>query len=230
MVQFLGGAQNAVILPYARADGQYDLSLARLITKLGESGIKARGLHTFRQPAKAIASADAILVNGGNSFCLVKAIHELGLIRPVRAAVARGVPYWGASAGSNVAGLSIRTTNDMPIVQPATFRSFGLVPFQINPHFVDAPPAEQAVRETREVRLREFLSVNDVTVLGLREESWLIVKGNTAQLRGTAGAALFQRDLPQRELKSGTEVSFLLLERSRFDVKPKAQSATMGLG
>ncbi len=135
--------------------------------------LEVTGLHTVPNPAASLAEADAIIVSGGNSFRLVAALHRFYLIDTVRSAIVGGVPYFGASAGANVASPTIRTTNDMPIVQPPSFAAFGLVPFQINPHYIDPPPPEARIGETREERLQEFLEENQVTVVALREESWL---------------------------------------------------------
>jgi dipeptidase E len=136
----------------------------------------------------------------------------------VRSAIDRGIPYFGASAGANVASPTIRTTNDMPIVQPPSFVAFDLVPFQINPHYVDPPPPEARIGETREERLNEFLEENDVTVVALREQSWLAVDGPSMHLRGTGGAVLFRRGAEPRQLTGGTDLSRLLRETPRYDV------------
>ena len=156
-------------------------------------------------------------MTGGNSFRLVSALHKLSLIDSVRSAIDSGVPYYGASAGANVACPTIRTTNDMPIVQPPSFAAFNLVPFQVNPHYIDPPPPEARIGETREERLQEFLEENHVTVVALREESWLVVDGPSMRLRGTGGAVLFRRGFDPAQVGGGADLSSLLLETPRFD-------------
>jgi dipeptidase E len=216
MLEHLHGARAAVMIPYAQSD--HDRATARFSDWLAPHGVDIIGVHTARDPAAAIANAEAIFVTGGNSFRLVAALHRLSLLGPVRSAIDRGIPYFGASAGANVACPTIRTTNDMPIVQPPSFVAFDLVPFQINPHYIDPPPPEARVGETREERLKEFLEENDVTIVALREQSWLAVDGPSMHLRGTGGAVVFRRGAEPRQLTGGTDLSRLLLETPRYDV------------
>jgi dipeptidase E len=212
VIEHLRGGLRAVMIPYAQSD--HDRATARFAEWLNPLGVEI----TADDPAAAIGAADAVFVTGGNSFRLVNSLHRLGLIEPVREAIERGVPYYGASAGSNVACPTIRTTNDMPIVQPPSFAAFNLVPFQINPHYIDPPPPEARIGETREERLREFLEENDVTVVGLREQSWLEIDGPSMRLVGTGGAVLFRRDAEPQQLRGGADLSALLLETPRYDV------------
>jgi dipeptidase E len=216
MLEHLRGARTAVMIAYAQSD--HDRATARFSDWLAPHGVEITGVHSAGDPAAAIASAQAIFVTGGNSFRLVAALHRLSLLGPVRSAIDRGIPYFGASAGANVACPTIRTTNDMPIVQPPSFVAFDLVPFQINPHYIDPPPPEARIGETREERLNEFLEENDVTVVALREQSWLAVDGPSMHLRGTGGAVLFRRGAEPRQLTGGTDLSRLLLETPRYDV------------
>jgi dipeptidase E len=216
MLEHLRGARTAVMIPYAQSD--HDRATARFGDWLAPHGVEITGVHTAGDPAAAIANAEAIFVTGGNSFRLVATLHRLSLLGPVRSAIDRGIPYFGASAGANVACPTIRTTNDMPIVQPPSFVAFDLVPFQINPHYVDPPPPEARIGETREERLNEFLEENDVTVVALREQSWLAVDGPSMHLRGTGGAVLFRRGAEPRQLTGGTDLSRLLRETPRYDV------------
>ncbi len=214
--EFLNGARRAVFLPYAVHD--YDAYTTRMTKRFGSIGVTLTGLHSFDSPAVGIRGADAIVVGGGNSFRLIKTLHELGLIEPVRQAVQSGVPYWGSSAGSNVACPTIRTTNDMPIVEPPSLRAFALVPFQINPHYIDEPLKEGEVRETRETRIIEFLEENNVMVVGLREGSWIVATGeHSLRLRGPGGAVLFTRGRSRTELDPETDLSFLWRGPSLFD-------------
>jgi dipeptidase E len=216
VVEHLRGARKAVMIPYAQSD--HDQATARFVEWLAPHGIEIAGVHACADPAAAIAEAEAIFVTGGNSFRLVSALHRLSLIDPVRAAIESGIPYFGASAGANVACPTIRTTNDMPIVQPPSFAAFNLVPFQINPHYIDPPPPEARVGETREERLTEFLEENDAMVVALREQSWLEVDGSSMRLRGTGGAVLFRRGAEARQVTGGADLSRLLLEAPRYDV------------
>jgi dipeptidase E len=215
VVDHLRGARRAVMIPYAQSD--HDRATARFAEWLAPHGVEITGVHNVDDPAAAIAAAEAIFVTGGNSFRLVSALHRMGLIDPVREAIERGVPYYGASAGANVACPSIRTTNDMPIVQPPSFEAFNLVPFQINPHYIDPPLPEARIGETREERLREFLEENHVTVVALREQSWLEIDGPSMRLVGTGGAVLFRRAAEPEQLTAGADLSALLLETPRYD-------------
>jgi dipeptidase E len=216
VLEHLRGARRAVMIPYAQSD--HDRATARFAEWLSPHGVEITGLHTSDDPAAAIAGADAIFVTGGNSFRLVSALHRRALIGPVRSAIDRGVPYFGASAGANVACPTIRTTNDMPVVQPPSFEAFDLVPVQINPHYVDPPPPEARIGETREERLREFLEENDVTVVALREQSWLEVDGPSMRLRGSGGAVIFRRGAEPAQVTAEADLSLMLLETPRYDV------------
>lgn len=220
VLDFLGG-RPLTFVPHALAD--HDAYTATVSRALAPHGVEVTGLHTAADPVAAIVSAEAVFVGGGNTFRLLDALQRLGLVAPLRERVAAGMPYMGASAGTNVAGATIRTTNDMPIAQPASFEALGLVPFQLNPHFIDADPASTHRGETREQRLTEFLEVNDALVLGLREGTWLAVDGGSASIGGTAvspaapgPAILFERGAAARELDGA--VDELLLARPRFDV------------
>jgi dipeptidase E len=215
VIDHLRGARRAVMIPYAQSD--HDYATARFQEWLAPQGVEISGVHTADDPAAAIGEAEAIFVTGGNSFRLVTALHRLSLIDAVRSAVDRGIPYYGASAGANVACPTIRTTNDMPIVQPPSFTAFNLVPFQINPHYIDPPPPEARIGETREERLLQFLEENDVVVVALREQSWLEVDGPHVGLRGTGGAVLFRRGAEPVQLSGGADLSSLLLETPRYD-------------
>jgi dipeptidase E len=215
MIEHLRGARRAVMIPYAQLD--HDRATARFSEWLTPYGVEVTGVHTSEDPRAAIAGAEAMFVTGGNSFRLVTALHKLSLIDPVRSAVSAGVPYLGASAGANVAGPTIRTTNDMPIVQPPSFAAFDLVPFQINPHYIDPPPPEDRVGETREERLLEFLEENDATIVALREQSWLEIDGASMRLRGSGGAVLFRRGAEPDQLSGDADLSALLAETPHYD-------------
>jgi dipeptidase E len=217
---FLDGA-TVTFVPYALAD--HDAYTAKVATALAPLGTQVTGLHTADDPRAAITRAAAVFVGGGNTFRLLDTLQRLDLVTALASRVREGLPYMGASAGTNIAGPSIRTTNDMPIAQPASFEALGLVPFQLNPHFLDADPTSTHRGETREQRLAEFLEVNDVPVLGLREGTWLTVEDDAAHIGGTAvssaapgPAVLFVRGAAPREVSG--DVSDLLTATPRFDV------------
>lgn len=211
----LGGARRAAFLPFAQADhAEYAGLMAERMARIGVAIVSA---HAAPVPAVAVEESDAILVGGGNTFRLLRALQQHALLDVIRTRVAAGVPYFGASAGSNVACPTIRTTNDMPIVETRTFDALNLVPFQINPHYLDPPPPELRAGETRQERLQEFLEENDVTVIGLREPSWVVVNDDRMALRGDGGAVLFQRGREPQALSSGADVSHLLAVPARFD-------------
>ncbi|MFF7336738.1 dipeptidase PepE [Streptomyces sp. NPDC008163] len=212
---FLPAGARLAFVPYALAD--HDTYTARVRGALEPAGITVRGVHEHADPAAALKDADAVFIGGGNSFRLLGALCRTGLREAVVDAVRAGLPYMGASAGTNMAAPTLRTTNDMPIVQPPSFATLGLVPFQINPHYLDPDPASTHKGETREERLTEFLEENDVPVLGLREGSWLRVENEAAHVEGARPARLFTRGAEPRELAAGTDVSHLLRTEPRFD-------------
>ncbi|NBE52403.1 dipeptidase PepE, partial [Streptomyces boluensis] len=188
---FLPAQARLAFVPYALAD--HDAYTARVRGALEGAGIAVHGVHEGGDPLAQLAAADAVFIGGGNSFRLLSALYRTGLRDAVREAVRAGLPYMGASAGTNMAAPTLRTTNDMPIVQPPSFETLGLVPFQINPHYLDPDPSSTHKGETREERLTEFLEENDVPVLGLREGSWLRVAGERASVEGGRPAGLCRR-------------------------------------
>ncbi|MFF0464824.1 dipeptidase PepE [Streptomyces mexicanus] len=212
---FLPPNARLAFVPYALAD--HDAYTAKVRTALADAGIDVRGVHEGGDPVARLAEADAVFVGGGNSFRLLSALYRTGLREALIERVGAGLPYMGASAGTNMAAPSLRTTNDMPIVQPPSFAALGLVPFQINPHYLDPDPHSTHKGETREERLTEFLEENDVPVLALREGSWLRVDGDRATVEGERDARLFTRGAAPREVPAGSDVSALLTVTGRFD-------------
>jgi dipeptidase E len=206
----LGPAIRRVLfVPYAVSDR--DRYAASMRTRFVQLGYELDSIHEAPGgPAAAIERADAIFIGGGNTFRLIDALWRERLIEPLRRRIAAGAPYLGASAGSNVACPTIRTTNDMPIVQPPSFEALGLVPFQINPHYQETPAGSRHMGETRDQRIAEFHEENDVPVLGLREGAWLDVDGPTIALGGSTGARLFRRGQPAVELPAGSRLDFRL--------------------
>lgn len=189
---FLGGGVSRVLfVPFALHDRAGYAAKAR--ERFGAMGYGLDSLHEAPDAVAAVEAAEAVFVGGGNTFRLLAALHDLGVVEPLRRRVAAGMPYLGTSAGSNVACPTIRTTNDMPIVEPPTFEALGLVPFQINPHYLDPDPASTHKGETREQRIREYHEENELPVVGLREGAMLRVEGDAVELRGTSGARLFRR-------------------------------------
>lgn len=193
-----------IFVPYARPSGiSYDDYTANVQSALAEKGIAVKGLHTFSDKKEAIKQAKAIFIGGGNTFLLLKTLYELDLIGDLKTAVAAGIPYVGTSAGSNLTGLTIGTTNDMPIVYPPSFDALQFLPFNLNPHYLDPDPNSTHKGETRETRINEFHQFNSQAVLGLREGSWLHVENGEIQLKGTLSARLFQQGEEPIELNPG---------------------------
>jgi len=204
---FLGPRRRLLFVPFALADtAGYSVKFRQ---RLAREGIEVEGLSldTGRQQ---LEEAQAVFTGGGNTFRLLARLQGAGLLDPLRHRVQAGLPYLGASAGSNLACPTIRTTNDMPIVEPAGFEALGVLPFQINPHYVDADPSSSHMGETRETRLREYLEENTLPVLGLREGAWLRREGAALHLEGANGARLFRRDTAPEELAPGADLGGLL--------------------
>jgi len=208
---FLGSqALNCLFIPYAGVSINFDDYEAKVQERFAEVGHSVTSIHHASNPVKAVEEAEAIIVGGGNTFQLIKMIQDNGLIEPVRKKIMTGTPYVGWSAGSNVTCPSIRTTNDMPILEPDSFAAFNLVPFQINPHYTDKNPPGHA-GETREDRIMEYLAANkDDTVLGLREGCMFIVEGVSMKLIGERSVRLFRYAETPTELDSKQNFSAFL--------------------
>lgn len=211
LLAFLGGPRRLAFVPFALKDRRG--YTAKVAERFAAEGVRVVGLSADARGVKALAKADAVFVGGGNTFRLVDALQRSGLLAAIRKAVKGGMPYVGSSAGTNVAAPTIRTTNDMPIVQPRRFDAIGLVPFQINPHYLDADPRSTHMGETREQRLREYLEENAAPVLGLREGAWLWREDATLRLQGANGARLFRRGREPQEYAPGADLGFLLKKR-----------------
>jgi dipeptidase E len=204
---FLGKADRIVFVPFALDDRASYADLAR--RRFRALGIEVRSLHDAPDPQGAVRETQGIFVGGGNTFRLLEALYRLDLLGVIRQRVESGTAYVGASAGSNVACLTIKTTNDMPIVQPPSFDALGLVPFNINPHYLDPDPASTHQGETREERIRQFHEVNDPPVVGLREGAMLRVEGPRITLKGSQGARIFLKNQEPREASPGDSLDFL---------------------
>lgn len=208
--EHLQGVKRMLFVPYALFDRDEYTRVVR--ERFAQWNIEVEGLHTQQRPAEAIHQAEAMFIGGGNSFRLLKCLQDQELLEPIRKRVAAGMPYMGSSAGTNVACPTIRTTNDMPIVEPTSFQSLGLVSFQINPHFVQADPESTHQGETREQRLQEFLEENDQTVVGIPEGTWLQVQGESGRIEGARDAHLFSRSGVETR-PPGSSINDLLTER-----------------
>jgi dipeptidase E len=204
----LVGVKRLLFVPFALHDRAAYAAKAR--ARLVSEGIEVEALTADESGRRAVQSAEAVFVGGGNTFRLLKTLQDAALLEPLRARALAGLPYLGASAGINIACPTIKTTNDMPIVQPARFEALGLVPFQINPHYLDADPESRHMGETREDRIREFLEENDVAVVGLREGAWLRMEGQDGQVGGASAARVFRRGRAPEELAPGASLKALL--------------------
>jgi dipeptidase E len=209
---FLGNAQRVLFVPFALYDRDaYTATAKRRFAALGYS---LQSAHKAVHPQKAVEETDAIFIGGGNTFRLLKALQDLDLIETIRRKVSSGAPYIGSSAGSNVAGPTIKTTKDMPIVQPRSFDSLGLVPFQISPHYLDPDPNSRHMGETQEERILQFLEENETPVVGIREGAWLLIENSAVTLKGETGARIFRRGHAPIEVTPGTEISELVGRRN----------------
>ncbi|WP_353778816.1 dipeptidase PepE [Winogradskyella sp. 3972H.M.0a.05] len=201
---------TVLFIPYARPGGishdEYTAKVQKAFDKIGKS---VTGIHEFENPKEAVKNAKGIFVGGGNTFVLVNQLYKNDLLTEIQDAVDSGTPYLGTSAGSNICGLSMNTTNDMPIVYPPSFKTLGFVPFNINPHYLDPDPSSTHMGETRETRINEFHKFNTQPVVGLREGSWLEVKGDTITLKGELDARIFTYDAAPYEVNTGTDLSGL---------------------
>jgi dipeptidase E len=205
---FFGSAQRVLFFPFALYDRDAYTAMAK--TRFRAIGYSLESVHEAKNPHRSIKEADAIFVGGGNTFRLLKALEDLDLVEPIRQKVRSGAPYIGSSAGSNVAGPTIKTTKDMPIVQPRSFESLGLVPFQISPHYLDPDPRSHHMGETQEERILQFLEENDTPVVGMREGAWLLVEGDSVMLKGLSGARIFRRGQAPVEAVPTSQISELV--------------------
>lgn len=206
----LQGVCEIVFVPYAAVTFSYDEYERKVQNRFDEIGIRVRSIHRAADPRKAIREAEAICVGGGNTFALAKKMQEQGLMTAILRKIKDGTPYVGWSAGSNVCCPTICTTNDMPIVQPQSFKAIGAVRFQINPHYLDANPEGHA-GETREQRILEYIEANPRRyVVGLREGCMLRLENGRLELIGSRPMRIFKKGIEPFEVKAGDNLSFLL--------------------
>jgi dipeptidase E len=209
--KFFEGKKNLIFIPYAQPGGiSYDAYSEKAKAAFELVGLSIRGIHEWKIPAEAVESCDGIFTGGGNTFLLLQTLQEHVLLDAIRKKVSAGTPYMGTSAGSNIAGLTINNTNDMPIVYPYSFDALGLVPFNVNPHYLDPDPSSKHMGETRETRINEFHQQSSIPVLGIREGSALLVMDQTWSILGTQSIRLFRQKQEAKEVKDADTLrSFL---------------------
>lgn len=203
-----------VFIPYARPGGISHEHYTGLVREaLAQFPLKVIGLHEFDSAKEGVRGAEALFTGGGNTFVLLDRLYKEGLIPLIRDTVLSGIPYLGTSAGSNVTGPNVMTTNDMPIVHPPSLKALGLTPFNLNPHYLDPDPGSRHKGETRETRIKEFHTYNAETVVGLREGSWIEVRGDEMSLGGALTARVFKRGAEPYEIESGKDLFKELLDQ-----------------
>jgi dipeptidase E len=205
---FIGPAMTVLFFPFALFDRDHYAAKAK--ARFATMGFTLAFAHTIDNPSAAVEKTDSIFIGGGNTFRLLKALQDLDLLEPIRRKVRNSAPYIGSSASSNVAGPTIKTTKDMPIVQPRSFDSLGLVPFQISPHYLDPDPNSTHMGETQEERILQFLEENETPVVGIREGAWILIENGAVILKGETGARIFRRARAPVEVSPGGEISKLV--------------------
>jgi dipeptidase E len=207
---FVGRRAQVVFIPYALRDRR--ACATRVEARLREMGLSVSSVHDVSNMARAVLEAEVVFVGGGNTFRLLKGLYDDDLVEPIRRAVGEGALYIGSSAGSIVACPALKTTKDMPVVQPRSFEALDLVPFQVSPHYLDPVPTSTHMGETQAERIEQFLEENEAPVVGLREGSMLRVQDGAVLLRGPHGARIFCRHAVPVEAKAGDDLHQLLLE------------------
>ena len=202
--EFFADVKTILFIPYARPSGiSYD-EYTKIVQKaFAKINIDVAGIHQFKNPKEAIRNAVAIFTGGGNTFELVNQLYKNDVLSTLKEVLENGTPYLGTSAGSNICGVNMMNTNDMPIVYPPSFITVGCIPFNINAHYLDPIIGSTHKGETRETRIKEFHVFNDIAVLGLREGSWLEVLGDDIILKGDFTARWFEKDKEAKELEVG---------------------------
>tara|TARA_B110000093_G_scaffold165655_1_gene190356 strand:- start:93 stop:797 length:705 start_codon:yes stop_codon:yes gene_type:complete len=202
------GVKTLIFVPYAMPGGiSYDAYTAIAKKAFSKIDISVKGIHEFKNPKEAVLSASAIFTGGGNTFELVHQLYENDILTVLKQVLEKGTPYLGTSAGSNICGINMKNTNDMPIVYPASFKTLGCIPFNINAHYLDPIVGSTHMGETRETRIKEFHIFNETPVLGIREGGWLSVEGEKITLYGKQSARLFQQNKEPVELESGVVIA-----------------------
>lgn len=202
LIRFFDGVGTLLFIPYARPSGiSYDDYTKIAFRFFEKINIKVVGIHTFDDKQQAIEKAEGIFVGGGNTFVLVYELYRQNLMEKLKNSIEKRIPYLGTSAGSNIVGLTMQTTNDMPIMYPPSYKTLGCIPFNINAHYLDPDPNSTHKGETRETRIKEFHTYNSTHVIGLREGSWLEVSGDEIVLKGGLTARWFQKDKKATEIQ-----------------------------
>lgn len=207
LIKLYKGIDEIIFVPFARPGGiSHDDYTAKAKSFFETINIKVKGLHEFEDKIEALNSAKGYFTGGGNTFLLVKTLYEENLMTVLKQNVENGKPYLGCSAGSNIGGQNMKTTNDMPIVYPSSFDCMGLVPFNINPHYLDPNPDLKHNGETRETRIKEFLTQNDVKVVGLREGNWIRRIGDEITVEGSELTRIFEKEKEPYEIEAGASL------------------------
>jgi len=195
---------EVLFIPYAQPGGlSYDAYTEMVNLAFKKIGLRVKGIHEVENAVSAVTSAKAIFVGGGNTFRLVNQLYEQQLMVPLKKVIERGTPYLGTSAGSNIAGRTMQTTNDMPIVDPPSYTTLGLIPYNLNVHYIEPAKDSTHKGETRAIRIKEFHTVSDIPVIGLREGSWLKVEGDQISLQGSLSAVLFVQNEAAKVIAPG---------------------------
>lgn len=207
IIELFSGIDEIIFVPFARPGGISHDDYTEKAREFFETiNIKVKGLHEFKDQFEALNNGKGYFTGGGNTFLLVKELHEQNLMTLLKENVERGKPYLGTSAGSNIGGLNMKTTNDMPIVYPPSFDTMGLVPFNLNPHYLDVNPDLKHNGETRETRIQEFLTQNDTKVIGLREGNWLRKINGNITVEGNELTRIFENGKAPYEIQPGTSL------------------------
>lgn len=207
LINLYHGIDEIIFIPFARPGGiSHDDYTEKARSFFETINIKVKGLHEFDNKTEAINQAKGYFTGGGNTFLLVKNLHEENLMKVLKQNIESGKPYLGCSAGSNIGGQNMKTTNDMPIVYPPSFDCMGLVPFNINPHYLDPNPELKHNGETRETRIKEFLTQNDMKVVGLREGNWIRRTNDVITVEGSELTRIFEKDKEPYEIESGSQL------------------------
>jgi dipeptidase E len=204
---FFIGVKTILFIPYARPSGiSYDEYTSKASTAFAKIGMDVKGIHEFENPSNAVENAEGIFTGGGNTFELVNQLYKNNLIAVLKNTLEGGTPYLGTSAGSNICGVNMKNTNDMPVVYPPSFDTLEMIHFNINAHYLDPDPSSTHMGETRETRIQEFHVYNEISVIGLREGSWLEVIGSSITLKGNLTARWFQKNNTPVELEINSSI------------------------